>query len=252
MAYSRGSKTRLHFLTGAIALASLVIVFVFSSSIGSFTRGIVANVVAPRAKADEYSALSKNALIARLSDADADLKRIQYQALLYSLLADENASLRDSAGAVATPHGVTARVIARPPRTNYDTLLIDVGKSGGINENDVAIYQGVVLGRISAVDSNSATVTLFSSSGVSHDVILGDPRAVAVAKGLGGGAFEVSVPQGVKVALGDSVRFPATESLVAGVVQSISAEVRDVSQTIRFTIPFSFSELDFIRIIPTR
>lgn len=252
MVYSRGSKTRLHFFTGAVALGSLVLVFIFSSNIGSFARGIVANIVAPRAKADEYSVLSKNALIARLSVADAELKRIHYQALLYSLLADENASLRDSVGTVATAHGVTARVIARPPRTNYDTLLIDTGEMGGIHENDVAIYQGVVLGRISAVDINTATVTLFSSSGVSHDVILGDPRAVAVAYGLGGGAFEVSVPQGVKVAIGDSVRFPATESLVAGVVQSISAQARDVSQTVRFTIPFSFSELDFIRIISTQ
>ena len=252
MVYSRGSKTRLHFLTGAIALASLVLVFVFSSSIGSFTRGIVSNIVAPRTKSDEYSALSKNALIARLNIADAELKRIQYQALLYSLLANENASLRESVSAVATPRGVTARVIARPPRTNYDTLLIDAGEMGGIHENDVAVYQGVVLGRISALDSNSATVSLFSSSGVSHDVILGDPRAVAVAYGLGGGAFEVSVPQGVKVAVGDSVRFPATESLIVGVVQSISAQTRDVSQTVRFTIPFSFSELDFIRIIPTQ
>lgn len=252
MVYSRGSKTRSHFFAGAIALGSLVLVFVFSSNIGSLMRGVVANIVAPHTSSDEYSVLSKNALIARLNTTDAELKRIQYQALLYSLLADENASLRDSVGAVATPRGVTARVIARPPRTNYDALLIDVGELDGVHENDVAVYHDVVLGRISAVDSRSATVTLFSSSGVSHDVILGDPRAVAVAVGLGGGAFEVSVPQGVKVSVGDAVRFPATESLIVGVVRSISAQVRDVSQTVRFTIPFSFSELDFIRIIPTQ
>lgn len=252
MVYSRGSKTRFHFLTGAVALVSLVLVFIFSSNIGSYVRGVASNVIAPHVNSDEYSALSKNALIARLQSRDAELKRTRYQALLYSLLVSENASLRDSVGAVAIPTGVTARVITRPPRTNYDTLIIDVGKDGGIRENDVAIYHGVVLGRISALDSKSATVTLFSSSGVSHDVILGEPRAVAVAKGLGGGAFEVSVPQGVKVVLGDSVRFPGTEALVAGIVQSISAQTRDVSQTVRFTIPFSFSELDFIRIIPAQ
>ncbi len=251
MGRSQDSNWFLRLLLGAFALGCLVLLFFFGSNIGSYARGIFETIVAPRVTSGEYSALSKDALIARLSVADADLNRIAYQSLLYSLLVRENENLRKSVGARAVSSGSTGRVIARPPQTNYDTLIIDIGQDSGVHQNDMAVYEGVALGRVITADTTTAVVSLFSSAGVSADVILGEPSAVAVAKGLGGGAFELSVPQGVEVVVGDVVRFPGTESLILGTVQSVAFEARDVSQKVRVALPFSFAELDFIRIIST-
>ncbi len=247
MERSRGSK-RVKW-AGAVTLILLALVLAFGLNLSNFVRGVFASIVSKHDAQSIYAGLSKDALIARLTADDQELSRIRYQGLLYSLLADENAALRKTAFAAPLQSGVTGRVIARPPHTAYDTLLIDVGSDTGVHQNDLAVFQGILLGRAVSVGKNSSTVALFSSPGTLNDVIIGTPSAVAVAHGLGGGAFELSVPQGVKVMPGDIVRFPATESLALGVVVSVSAEAQDVSQTVRFTSPVSFADLDFIHMV---
>ncbi|MES2014286.1 MAG: rod shape-determining protein MreC [Patescibacteria group bacterium] len=249
MEFSRTSKTKQSFWVSVIALAALTLVLFFSSGIRFYIKDVFVNIFAPHPRANLYSSLSKEALIDRLLQSDAELSRVKYQGFLYGLLLDENANLRKVAGAAAIQKGVTGRVVARPPQTSYDTLLIDIGKDTGIHENELAVYEGMALGRVVAVSDHTATVALFSTSGIERDVIVGDPRAVAVAKGQGGGAFELSLPQSVKVVRGDIVRFQGTESLMLGVVESVSAEARDASQTVLFALPVSFADLDFIRII---
>lgn len=252
MARSRDSKAGLRMFAGALAIAGLALVFFFNSHIGSYGRGLLASLFAPRSENPEYLGLSKDALTERLAHAESELSRTKYQALLYAALAAENAKLREAVSAATVPQGLTARVIARPPKISYDTLLVDRGAEAGVRENDSATYNGIALGRIIKVDAKTSLVSLFSSSGTSHDVILGEPRAVAVATGLGGGAFELSLPQGIAVAPGDSVRFPATESLILGVVKSVSSEMQGASQRVRLALPLSFAELDFIQIVPSR
>jgi len=252
MGRSRDSKAGLRlFLGGAIILGALFVLF-FNTEIGAYARGFLSSIIALRGGNAEYAALSKDALIDRLSSAESELMRAKYQAILYDALAEENARLRDAAGAVALSPRLTARVIARPPQTLYDTLIIDQGAEAGVRERDSATYQGIALGHVVTVDAKTSVVQLFSSSGALNDAILGEPRAVAVAKGQGGGAFESSLPQGIVVAVGDTVRFPASESLILGVVKSVSADPRDASQTVRFAIPVSFADLDFIQIVPAR
>jgi cell shape-determining protein MreC len=236
---------------GVIVLLALTLVFFFSGGVQGYMRGIFVSIFSPHAgQNSEYASLSRDALIARLTEDEKDLARVRYQALLYGLLSDENKHLRQAVAAAAIPPGVTARVIARPPETHYDTLVIDAGTNAGIEENDTAVFEGVLLGKVVSAGARSATVQLFSSGGSEEDVIIGNPSAVAVARGLGGGAFELSVPQGVKVAAGDRVRVSGSETLILGIVRSVSAEARDASQKVRFATPVSLNDLDFIRIIP--
>ncbi len=249
MERSRDSRLQLGILSGALGLGGLALVLFFTFHLGAYVRGIFVSIVAPHQALNAYAGLSKDALIERLTATDSELSRIKYQALLYGILADENTALRKLANAATVSPGLTARVIVRPPQTSYDTLIIDLGKDAGVKENDFATYHGIALGRVTAVDAQSATVSLFSTSGKEQDAILGEPRAVAVARGLGGGAFELSVPHDVTVAAGDAVMFPGTESLILGIVTSISAEARDASKVVHFASPLSFAELDFIRIV---
>lgn len=251
MERSRGSKV-FRVAGSVVALLALGLIFFFTSGVSSSVRNLLANTIARHVEPNPYDGLSRDALVARLTVADTELRLVKYQALLYSTLAQENADIRKTMNASTVPLGVTARVLARPPRTTYDTILIDAGKNMNVHENDIALYQGIALGRVSAVDQSSSLVTLFSSTGVTHDVIIGEPHAVVVAKGVGGGAFELSVPHDVVVGVGDAVRFPGTGALILGVVRGISAEARDVSQTVRVALPVSFSDLDFIRVIPAQ
>jgi hypothetical protein len=67
---------------------------------------------------------------------------------------------------------------------------------------------------------------------------------------LGGGAFELTIPQEVDVAVGDIVRIPASTSLALGVVTEITAKPTDTSKVVRFAMPVSFGALDFVEVIP--
>lgn len=198
---------------------------------------------------DDDTLLPKNVLASRLRDAERELSRTRYQSVLFSLLAEENRRLRDAADAASLTAGVTARVLARPPQTQYDSLLIDQGEAQGVSLDDVVVFEGIALGRIVSTAQATSVVELFSSPGTEHDVLLGNPVAVSIARGLGGGSFELSVPQEVAVEKGDTIRFPGTESLLAGIVVQVFSEPAGISKTVRFASPISISELDFVRVI---
>lgn len=247
MARSRVSKVRVASATFFVVLVTVLVLF--APHVASYARALFANVTAQPSENDGYVGLSSEALRSRLAIAEAELAQSKYQALLYTLLVEENTSLRSIARTGSLSKSVVGRVLARPPRTHYDTLLIDVGVADGVKENDLAVLNGFALGRVVSVGDSDAIVELFSAPGATQDVVVGTPDAVVVAKGVGGGAFEFSVPQGVQVSVGNTVRFQSSETLALAVVRHIALNARDTSMTVRASIPLSFSDIDFIRII---
>lgn len=247
MARSRVSKVRV--VGGTLFVVLVTALVLFAPHVALYTRALFANIVARPSDSDTYAGLSSAALRERLLQTETELAQSKYQAVLYGLLVEENESLRKAAHTASLSKGVVGRVLARPPRTHYDTLLIDVGVDDGVKENDLAVLNGFVLGRVVSVGASDATVELFSAPGTTQDVVVGTPHAVVVAKGVGGGAFEFSVPQGVKVSAGDAIRFQSSDTMALGVVRHVTLNARDTSTTVRASIPFSFSDIDFIRII---
>ena len=200
----------------------------------------------------ELSALSKDALIARVTADETELSHIKYQTVLYGLLSDENTKLLEMLHATPPVSGVTARVLSRPPQTLYDTILIDQGTGAGVAGGDTVEYQGIALGKIVSAGKTSALAQLFSSPGSEEDVLVGTPGAIAIAEGLGGGAFQLSVPQDVSASQGDLVRLEGGEPLLLGTVVSVSSDPSDSSQTVSVRSPVSFADLDFVEVVPPR
>ena len=246
MARSRISKRSAGL--GVCAVVALI-VLLFTSNAGLYLRGFFVSVLAQPSPESAYASLSRDALIARLAHVEQELSKVKYQALIYGIIAEENHSLRKAAGAATAAPGITGRVIARPPRSAYDTLLLDVGMREGVTKDNLVVFEGIALGKIISAGETTSLVQLFSSPGTEHDVLIGEPHAVSVAQGQGGGTFELSLPQSVAVAEGDIVRIPGTEALILGIVVSVEAESVDVSQTVRIASPLSFSDLDFVRVL---
>jgi cell shape-determining protein MreC len=246
MERSRDSKAT--FIKTAGALAVLGIVILFSTPLAVRIRALVATIAPPKNTDAELQALSKDALIARVTNDEDALNRVKYQAVLYDMVSKENAALRKAAHATFSPDFITARVIVRPPQTMYDTLLIDEGSAGEFAEGDIAAFDGVALGRIASLGEGTAIVELFSNPGAQTDVVIGAPQSIVVAKGMGGGAFELSVPQGVAIHANDPVRLSGSATLLLGTVSGVSAKETDASQTVYVRAPVSYSDLDFIDI----
>ena len=249
---SRDSRGRVQRM-GAAALVLVVVLF-FSSSVAPYVRGMFLSIFAPKSDAqhvEQYAGLSRDALMSRLADAEKQLSSVQYQSVLYALLADENAKLRQALHDTRASRSILARVLLRPPRSAYDTLLIDQGTASLVSVGDSVSYQSIALGKIVSTGANTSLVQLFSSSGTDQDVILGKPSAIAVSHGMGGGAYELVIPQSVAVSVGDSVKLSGADSLLAGIVSGVSSKPNDTSQTVRVRLPVSFADLDFVEITPS-
>src|SRR3989344_4723745 len=149
MGQSRASNSG--WLTGAFALLALVLVVFFGTPLKAMVRGVFAEYIAPRVTDERYSGFSKFELAERLKKAEAELEAIRYQGMLHTLLVNENAELKFAASPLGFSKVIPARVLSRPPRTHYDTLLLDRGTSSGVKENDVVVMNGVALGKIISV-----------------------------------------------------------------------------------------------------
>lgn len=247
--HSRDSKRR--FLGAALAALILAVVFFFASPAAPYFRGLYANLSAPSPDNIDpsFASLSREALIGRVIADETLLSRIRYQAVLYGLLADENAKLRTLLHGTTTPDALLARVVSRPPETLYDTVIIDRGSGSGIAAGDLVVYQGIALGRVLSEENDSALVELFSSAGSKEDVIIGKPAAISIASGEGGGSFELSIPQGIMVSAGDPVRVEASASLLLGTVVSVAVDQSQASQRVFVHSPFSLADIDFVQIL---
>src|SRR3989304_2204585 len=97
---------------------------------------------------------------------------------------------------VGEQQAVVARVISKPPRSFYDTLVVDAGSKEGIQVGEKVLYgDNIMIGEIAEVFEKTSKVRLFSSSGEVIDVTIGKRAVPALAVGIGGGNFEIQIPR---------------------------------------------------------
>ncbi len=164
--------------------------------VSSYTAGVVGTV----------SAAFKNPVtLAR----DLDAARTENAALVSqnTTLAGQVNDLQKLLGSrTAAPAGVLAAVLARPPESAYDTLVVDQGTAAGVLVDALVTGPGgAPLGRIASVTATNARVTLFSASDIKTEGWVGENRVPLTLLGAGGGTFDASVPRDAKVIVGDAV-----------------------------------------------
>jgi cell shape-determining protein MreC len=139
-------------------------------------------------------------------------------------LSDENNRLRSLLGATSSPR-VLAAVVGKPNELPYDLIQIDQGSQAGI-ESGSPVYIGAdtVIGLVSAVQRNSAFVTLFTTPDFFATVYLSGANVTALLEGLGGGVARVRVPQGVPIRVGDLVHVPSVQPGVYGTIAWVESE----------------------------
>jgi cell shape-determining protein MreC len=139
-------------------------------------------------------------------------------------LSDENNRLRSLLGATSSPR-VLAAVVGKPNELPYDLIQIDQGSQAGI-ESGSPVYIGAdtVIGLVSAVQRNSAFVTLFTTPDFFATVYLSGANVTALLEGLGGGVARVRVPQGIPIRVGDLVHVPSVQPGVYGTIAWVESE----------------------------
>lgn len=259
--FIRSVKTKGRFREWQLPLVCIGAVVIFHFFYPTALGGIAARIALPfwRMERSAEDALtraslffaSRRTLIREVETRSAELNRATSLIADRELLLEENRLLMERFGRPAdNERRLIGEILAAPPRSPYDTAVIDIGTRDGVVVGDLALSGSVILGTVEKTFARTSLVTFFSTAGNTIQVfILHDGSAIPIeAKGEGGGAFRARLPKEVPLRVGDYIVLPGESSLVFGVVSAIEGNASDSFQTVRFKNPVSVQSLRFLEI----
>ena len=130
--------------------------------------------------------------------------------------------------------GILAAVLARPPESPYDTLVLAAGEKEGVTAGMEAFGQGgVPLGVVSAVLVDFSRVTLFSAPGMVTSGWVGHGAVPISLLGTGGGSMSASVARAAGIVPGDTVFAPGPGMLPVGSISRVDGDSLSPAVTLR-------------------
>ncbi|MDE2038037.1 MAG: rod shape-determining protein MreC [Patescibacteria group bacterium] len=157
-----------------------------------------------------------------------------------ALLEAENADLLGLLGRATTTRSAytAAAVLARPPFSPYDRLILDLGSDDGVSTTTLVYAPGgALIGRVTGALGHTSVATLFSSPGQSYPVLIGPQSLPATAVGKGGGHYSAQVPHGSGIAPGDAVSDSSLHDRAFGTVVSVTTDPSDPFDSVLFALP---------------
>lgn len=152
------------------------------------------------------------------------------------VLRAENAGLRAELGDLSKlpgDEGVRAGVVARPPASPYDSLVVAAGSSSGVSLGALAYGPGSVpIGTVARVSAASAHISLYSAPGRRTEGWAGEARIPVSIEGAGSGAFRAGVAKDAGLVVGDQVYVPGPGALPIGVVARIDTDASSPEATL--------------------
>lgn len=170
----------------------------------------------------------------------------------------ENENLRrelEFKSAVPNYHLLAAEVIGHDPNNLLQYLIIDRGADDGIEPGMPVLTADGLVGRISRVSHNSATVMLISDPSSSVSALVQQSRATGLVQGYPGQELIMRyIPQGEEITVGDAVltsglggNFP--KRLVIGQVASVKRSDVQMFQEARIVPAVRLRDLEMVQVL---
>lgn len=228
---------------GGIVLA-LVLVAVFFRLL---FPGFFLTLSMPFVRAGNALSMETHSLFAGFSDASVLAATNESLTTENNALAAENRTLTEKVGTLSAllgdsgagrqqSPGMVAGVVARPPMSPYDSLVVERGTGDGVRLGMEAFGNGgVPIGTVTSVTSGFARITLFSAPGVSLLSWVGAQHLPLLIQGAGAGAFSATAPRATAVTAGDVVYAPGPGALPIGVVKHVGGDAAAPTVTLSIT-----------------
>lgn len=245
-----------------IMVSAFLLQEVFPDALSSAAHGIAAPVLRVglflenSLESAKHYISSKQLLLREIRGLREELTRYELLLTDRRALLEENRALKtiNAAGSRTIEARVRAAVLATPPQSAYDTLILDAGEQDDISPGDEVRSGAVALGRIRVALRETSVAELFSAPGNATAVVIlheGVPVPVS-AVGEGAGAFRATLPRAVPVSVGDPVVLPSREdAVVFGAVAEILGNETSSFSTIYIKPPVSLWSLLFVDIVQT-
>jgi cell shape-determining protein MreC len=181
--------------------------------------------------------LQKN-LTAENKNLRAEVDLLNLKVVDYDTLLQQNADLKSLLGRNVSSPQILARILSEPPESPYDSLVIDVGASDGVNLGDkIYLSDSIIVGSIAGISSRTSLVQMFSTGGQKTESVLERTGAMYELTGRGGANFSVDVPKEADILWGDVFTYPGLSPAVLGSVYYIDTSSQSAFKTIFIRIP---------------
>lgn len=176
----------------------------------------------------------------RLQDRVTELEVSTLQSMVDQSLVDAMTLER-----TYTTSGVQLPVLMRPPFSPYDTLVID-RRISSVAVGDLVFAYGVLIGRVSFVDTATATVQLYTSPHTTTVARIGSIDVNVI--GQGGGRYIATLPKDVAIEVGTAVIVPQIEHVLLGVVSAINIQNNGTFQDAHISLPVALHQLTVVTV----
>lgn len=196
---------------------------------------------------------SKTGLYAENEKLKQDLAMLNAQMADHQILTLENENLKNIlARAPKNKNLVLAAILAKPPQSAYDTLILDVGQGEGVKAGArVYAYGEVPIGRIDSVSADVSKVVLYSTAGERTPVVLPVADKSDVfweLVGRGGGNFEMILPRDFVLSPGDTAVAPGIAPFAIATVKTLLSDPRDPFKKALLASPVNIQALKFVEV----
>jgi len=239
---------------GALALALIALLF----------RLIAPNLfwqaTAPAFRVADFLSEKNHAVFSSFGDSAKLAAKNEQLLRENAALANENHALLErnmsiEALARLSSPSIVAGVVARPPASPYDTLVLSRGSDAGVTLGQEAFGEGgVPLGVVSSVLADFSRVTLFTSPNMIVDGWVGQATLPLVVYGAGAGVMRASLVRSAGVVEGDIIFAPGPGKLPIGTVVRVDGDSSSPSVTLQIrpaVNPFSVSWVELRDTGPT-
>lgn len=171
-------------------------------------------------------------------------------------LALENKALLEKMNSLSAlsrdTQGIIAGVVARPPQSPYDMLVLAKGTDDGVTLGMEAFGAGgTPLGIVSSVSANFSRITLFSAPSMSTSGWVGEKSLPITIQGVGAGALYASVARSADIAAGDIVFAPGPGELPIGSVVRVDNDPTSPSVILRIAPALNLFSLAWVTLRDT-
>lgn len=176
---------------------------------------------------------TKESLVRENQDLKEKIRAVELIEMNARTLEDTQLEMLELFGRDSKNNFVLAAVLASPPKTMNDLLIVDVGENEGILVGDLVSHpEGGALGLVQEVLKHESKVILYSSNSIKTTAYLERGEHLIELLGQGGGTFISSVPKDVEVVVGDKILLPGIQSELLAVVKEVKFETTDAVKTI--------------------
>ncbi len=206
----------------------------------------------------------KSVVVSELLELRNRASSYENKEAIITALKIENRDIKEAQGRRVDGKLVLARVLSRPPVQIYDTLIIDVGSANGVTLlSKVYTKNDYVIGMVTRVYGNTSVVTLMSTPGEVHQVMVpnfeetSDPEASTSERsllhdisftGMGGGGFRAQIPRHLSIATNTPMVLSSIDTDVIGIVTGESIGDSGSLKDVYGSLPSSINSIDWVTV----